>query len=130
MAAFITGVLAFIGAGVGSALAYLGTRRAIEVERTARRREEWGRRFTAALQAVASSEPRRRGIGRDLLVVLMSSEMASEEDRRQAAAVLDAAATLDRRGSDLRELLPADELDQPDAVADNESAEHDERGDR
>lgn len=76
----------------------------------ARRREEWGRRFTTGLEAVTSSDPRRRATGRALLVQLIRSGLATAEDRRQAAAVLDAVAT-HNPGGDLRLVLSEGHLD-------------------
>lgn len=96
-------------------LVYLATRGATMAEREARRREEWGRRFTTSLEAITSSDPRRRATGRALLVELMRSELATADDRQDAAAVLDAAAT-HNRGGDLRLILPAASLDGVDIV--------------
>jgi hypothetical protein len=114
-AEIVVGILAFLGAGIGSTLAYLATRGATRAERESSRREEWGRRFTAALQAITSADPRRRATGRALLVELMRSELATEDDRRDAAAVLDAAATHNPAG-DLRLILPAGNLDDVEIV--------------
>ena len=103
-------LLAFAGAVLGSAVVWLGTRRATDVERDARRKEEWGRRFTAALEAATSADRRRRSAGRSLLVELSASALASEEDRRQADAVL-AAIAVDVRDPTLR-LVPPDQLNE------------------
>jgi hypothetical protein len=124
-AEIVAGILAFFGAGIGSALAYLGTRGATKAEREARRREEWGRRFTAALEAITSSDLRRRATGRALLVELMRSELASDDDRREAAAVLDAAATHNPDG-DLRRILPAGNLDDVEIVRETGSSDEQE----
>jgi len=125
----VDGVFAFLGAGIGSAIAYLGTRSATRAERTARRREEWGRRFTAALEAVTSEDARRRATGRALLVELMRSELATEDDRREAAAVLEAAATHDVRG-DLRMAPPAGDLDDLEIVRDTGGSDDQDEEDR
>jgi hypothetical protein len=122
----VVGVFSFLGAGIGSALAYLGTRGATRAERTARRREEWGRRFTAALEAVTSEDARRRATGRALLVELMRSELATDDDRREAAAVLEAAATHDLRG-DLRMAPPTSNLDDVEIVRDTGSSNEEDR---
>jgi hypothetical protein len=125
----VYGVFSFLGAGIGSALAYLGTRSATRAERTARRREEWGRRFTAALQAVTSEDARRRATGRALLVALMRSELATEDDRRDAAAVLDAAATHTPQG-DLRMTPPTGDLDDLEIVRDTGGSDDQDEEDR
>ncbi len=70
----LTGVLAFTGAGIGSTLGYVATRGAAKAERAARRREEWGRRFTIALEAYLSSDVGRRATGRTYLVESSSAE--------------------------------------------------------
>lgn len=124
----VAGTLAFLGAGIGSALAYLATRGATKAERAARKREEWGRRFTASLEAITSADPRRRATGRALLVELMRSELATEDDRRDAAAVLDAAAT-HNPGGDLRLILPAGDLDDVEIVRDTGSSDEHEGDD-
>jgi hypothetical protein len=125
----VDGVFAFLGAGIGSALAYLGTRNATKAERTARRREEWGRRFTAALQALTSEDARRRATGRALLVELMRSGLATEDDRREAAAVLEAAATHDVRG-DLWMAPSTGDLDDLEIVRDTGGSDDQDEEDR
>jgi len=123
----VSGVLAFCGAAVGSALAYLGTRAATKTEREARRREEWGRRFTSALEAVNSTDSTSRATGRALLVELLDSPLATEDDRRAARAVLEAAAT--HNEADLRLLLPpGSNLDDIDVVRDNGNSDGTEGG--
>jgi len=122
----VVGVLAFVGAAAGAALAYVATRSATKAEREARRREEWGRRFTASLEAITSSDPRRRATGRALLVELMRSELATDDDRRDASAVLTAAAT-HTDDADLRLIVPTiDNLDDVDIVRETGDVEPDE----
>ena len=126
----VVGVLAFVGAGAGAALAFLATRSATKAERAARRREEWGRRFTASLEAITSSDARRRATGRALLVELMRSELATDDDRRDAAAVLTSAAT-HTKDSDLRLIVPmVDDLDDVEIVRETGDVEVDEEDDR
>ena len=126
----VVGVLAFLGAGAGAALAYVATRSATKAEREARRREEWGRRFTASLEAITSSDARRRATGRALLVELMRSELATDDDRRDAAAVLTAAAT-HTDDADLRRIVPTiDNLDDVEIVRDTGDVEPDEEDER
>lgn len=120
-AEIVYGILAFVGAGIGSGFGFWATRGATKAEREARRREEWGRRFTAALEAITSSDDRRRAAGRALLVELMRSELATETDRAEAAAVLDAAAT-HNPGGDLRVIVSPGNLDDVDIVRDTGTA--------
>jgi hypothetical protein len=104
-----TPVLAFIGGGGGAWLSYRAARRDTvarqEGERhdlsqreTQGRREEWGRRFTAALDDIASDEFRRRELGRAVLVHLTISELATNEERELAKVVLDTGARLEDDG--------------------------------
>ena len=114
----LTAVLAFAGAALGSAVGYRAALGATKVERDARRREEWGRRFTAALTAVTSSDPRQVDLGQALLMELVRSDLATDEDRREARAVLEVIAT-HRAGVDLRLVLPPEALDSAVVVEDN-----------
>ncbi|GEM_PF-1900353 len=104
-----TPVLAFLGGGGGAWLSYRAARRDTvarqEGERhdlTQRegqgRREEWGRRFTAALDDIASDEFRRRELGRTVLVHLSGSELATAEERELADVVLERGALLEDDG--------------------------------
>jgi hypothetical protein len=114
----LTAALAFAGAGLGSGIAYRATLGATRVEREARRREEWGRRFTAALTAVTASEPRQVATGHALLLQLIRSDLATEEDRNEARAVLEVLAIRgEGPGADLR-LLPQEDLEVADIVED------------
>lgn len=70
-------VASFLGAGLAYVGAWLGTRQ----RESQGRREEWGRRFTAALQAINSDDLRSRMLGRTLLAELAKSELASAEER-------------------------------------------------
>ena len=117
----LVGLLAFGGAVVGSAVGYAAARGAAKVERAARAREEWGRRFTAALEAATSADGRGRAVGRALLVELMRSALASEQDRREASAVLQATA-VDVPDARLR-LVSPDQLNEVEVVEDTGTAE-------
>lgn len=126
-AEIVTAVLAFVGAGVGSVLGYLATRANTRQEGERGRREEWGRRFTTALEALTSDDVRRREIGRTLLVQLLSSTLASDDDRATAAALLTTAAVYSRRADrDLRVAVPPGELDDSVVVEDDESSDTEE----
>ncbi|KGN36835.1 hypothetical protein [Knoellia subterranea] len=104
--------LAFIGAGVGSLVSYLVARRDI-AQREAEARadvgqrveqghlEEWGRRFTIALDGVSSESPRRRSLSRVLLVELGQSALATDQEKALVLSVLDAGARMDGDGDDV-----------------------------
>lgn len=106
---WVTPVLAFVGGGGGGWLSYRAARRDTlarqEDERhdlTQRegqgRREEWGRRFTAALDDIASPDFRRRELGRAVLVHLSDSVLATREEKELAELVLDTGARLEDDG--------------------------------
>lgn len=116
MTELITAIVAFFGGALGSGLAYRATYQQTRVEREARRREEWGRRFTSALEAINSTDPVSRATGRALLVELLDSPLAAPDDRRAAEAVLDAAAT--HSTANLRLLLRPDDVDDVNVVRD------------
>jgi hypothetical protein len=125
----VAGLLAFVGGGLGSGLAFWATRNATEVDRVERRREEWGRRFTSALDALTSTDNQRAATGRALVRELMRSELATADDRSAATAVLDADATHDPTGTELRSIVAPEELDDTRIVQDTETNEPREGGD-
>ncbi len=88
----MAGVLAFLGAGLGSYLSFRAAQRSTRQQEAQGRREEWGRRFSAALDMLADSEDRRQVFGASLLTELAASELASPEERALADALLDQAA--------------------------------------
>jgi len=97
----------FAGAGLAYAGAWFGTRQ----RDSQGRREEWGRRFTSALEAVKSDDLRSRVLGRTLLAELAKSELASAEERALADTLLSEEARFDPQGADLRLIVPSLELD-------------------
>ncbi len=114
-------VLALVGAALGAAGGYLGALRGTSQRERAARREEWGRRFTAALDDVSSETFRRRELGRAVLVELASSALASPEERELARVVLDTGARIDARGSDVTAALqPGLTVDDVEFVEDND----------
>ncbi|HZC70701.1 MAG TPA: hypothetical protein VE442_08410 [Jatrophihabitans sp.] len=121
----LTGVLAFLGAGVGSALAYFAARAATRLEAAQGRREEWGRRFAIALEALTSSDDHTAAVGRALLDALLESELATDDDRRAALAVAEADATRSVGDGDLRLFVPIDQVDSVRIIEDNEIEEED-----
>ncbi|GAA1878822.1 hypothetical protein [Lapillicoccus jejuensis] len=99
-----TALLAFLGGAVGAALSYLAVVRGDALRETAARREEWGRRFTAALDDLGDDSARRRLLGQTLLEELSGSPLATDEERRLAVEVLTQAAATTPDGHDLRAL--------------------------
>ncbi|MEO6018692.1 MAG: hypothetical protein ABIP45_00395 [Knoellia sp.] len=104
--------LAFVGAGLGSWVSYVVSRRDVaQRERAAQadvgqreeqgHLEEWGRRFTAALTGVSSESARQRALSRVLLVELGQSSLATEQEKALVLAVLDAGARIDGDGEDV-----------------------------
>lgn len=106
-------ILAFVGAAVGSGASFYAARRDTQSQAAAAAddlrqrerasaREEWGRRFTAALADLNSDDSfRRRELGRVVLVELVSSHLASSEERELAESVLTADARLDVEGDEV-----------------------------
>ncbi|MGL5818365.1 MAG: hypothetical protein ACRCYR_12435 [Phycicoccus sp.] len=98
---WLTPLLAFLGAALGAAATWWGTLRETDQQARQGRSEEWGRRFTAALEDIVDDDPRRREIGRVVLVELAGSALATAEERRLAERVLDAGARLGADGDDV-----------------------------
>lgn len=103
-----TPILAFVGGGVGAALTYAAAVRGDRQRESASRREEWGRRFTAALGDLGDDDPRRRRLGQGLLERLASSSLASTEERHLAQEMLAEAAGYTPDGADLQSLVGTD----------------------
>jgi hypothetical protein len=108
-------VLSFVGAGVGSAVGYAAalrqtrtdernTTKDVAQRREQARHEEWGRRFTLAIDGISSEDPRRRSISRVLLVHL-AKHGGDESEQALARTVLEAGARIEQDG----ELLDARE---------------------
>lgn len=105
-------VASFLGAGIGAALSYVAARKATgQLERQGRR-EEWGRRFTAALGYFAEQDTRARELGRELLVLLARSQLASPEEQALADDILTAEARHGSSGRDVASLVAGRSLDQ------------------
>ena len=76
---------------VGAGLAYVGARRGTRSEAravTQSARDEWGRRFSLAIEMLTSEDARRRSMGRALLDALFDSDLAQADDRRIAERLL------------------------------------------
>jgi hypothetical protein len=127
---WLTGVLAFLGAGLGALLSYLAAQRGTAQRDQAALRdrgqreeqghlEEWGRRFTAALEDIASDSFRRRELGRVVLVELSRSHLATDEERELAKAVLEAGARLEPDGDVLLSPPRSLTMDDLEFVEDN-----------
>ncbi len=75
----------------GAALAYVGARRGSRPDAeavTESRRDEWGRRFTTAIDLMGDPDERRRSMGRALLDGLLDSDLAQPDDKRIAERLL------------------------------------------
>ena len=81
---------AWVAAGVsfvGAALAYLGARQGTRPEAqavTESQRDEWGRRFSTAIELMSRPGARDRSMGRALFDALLDSNLATADDRRIA----------------------------------------------
>ena len=81
---------AWVAAGVslvGAGLAYLGARRGTRPEAdavTESQRDEWGRRFSTAIELMTRPGARDRSMGRALFDALLDSNLATADDRRIA----------------------------------------------
>ena len=106
------GLLSFLGAGIGASLSYLAAVRGSQQREGQSRREEWGRRFTAALADLGDPDPRRRQLGQVLLGRLATSGLASDEERVLADELLEEAALFPSHGQDLRLLGESMDLDE------------------
>ena len=104
---WLTPAAAFVGAG----LAYVGARAGVRQQDRQGRREEWGRRFSSALDKIGSGDLHVRHIGRTLLAALASSELASPEERELADRMLEQEIGYAPAGVNLRLLTPQDLAD-------------------
>ncbi|MFC7491795.1 MULTISPECIES: hypothetical protein [unclassified Knoellia] len=128
------GILAFIGAAIGSGATFYAARRdtlaqsdAAARDLTQRERagarEEWGRRFTAALADINAQDSfRRRELGRVVLVELATSDLATTEERDLADSVLVADARLDLERDEVALGRPGMVVDDVDVVEDDGDA--------
>ena len=120
---WIAPAASFAGAVLGASLSYLGAQLGTRQQDVQGRREEWGRRFTAALDAIGYPQPRRRQLGLLLLGKLARSSLASDEERRLADELLSEAARYQPGGTDLRLVHAGPELDALRLVQDNGATE-------
>lgn len=109
-------VASFVGAGLAYVGAWAGTRQ----RENQGRREEWGRRFSSALDAIKSDDLRSRMLGRTLLAELATSELASPEERALADTLLEEEARFDPDGTDLRLIVAGQELDDLQFIEEDE----------
>lgn len=130
-------VLAFVGAGIGSAVTYAAairqtrageraSRQDIGQRREQARHEEWGRRFTHALDGIGSEDARRRATARVLLVHL-AKHGGDALEKELALAVLEAGALLEKDGDLLDRVRPGALMDN---VRFEEDTEEEQSGDR
>lgn len=115
-------VLSFVGGGLGGALGYFGARGGTKVAAAAGRRDAWNARYASAMADLGAVDPRRRSLGRTVLVQLLASSLATEDDRALARGVLEADATLNALvGTDLRVVVARDEVDSTRVLEDDEA---------
>lgn len=119
----VTPILAFVGAGIGAGLAYIGTRSDVAQQERQSRREEWGRRFTAALGDIGDPDPWRQNLGLLLLGKLARSDLASPEERDLADDLLAEAATHTSAGADVRAVARQRQLAEVRIVEDTDGGE-------
>jgi hypothetical protein len=120
---WVAPVLSFAGAALGASLSYLASGAGLRQQEMQGRREEWGRRFTAALDAASDADRLRHELGVVLLASLASSSLASDEERRLAKDLLNQAARYDPRGGDLRLVHAGLDLDALRIVEENGPSE-------
>lgn len=86
----MSGAAAWVAAGIaliGAGLAYLGARqgtRSAAQAVTESQRDEWGRRFSTAIELMTRPGARDRSMGRALFDALLDSNLATADDRRIA----------------------------------------------
>lgn len=108
----MSGAAAWVAAGIsllGAALAYLGARQGTRSEAqavTESQRDEWGRRFSTAIELMTRPGARDRAMGRGLLDALFESDLATADDRRIAERLLQASVLVDVPVATQRELGP------------------------
>ena len=92
--AWLAAAVSLLGAG----LAYLGARQGTRSEAqavTESQRDEWGRRFSTAIDLMTRTGHRDRAMGRALLDALFESDLATADDRQIAQALLAASVLAD-----------------------------------
>jgi len=119
---------------VAATLALIGVFITTRQRRIADAREEWGRRFVAAITQLSSDSARQRRLGRTLVEQLLKSTLATEDDRETAERLLeeDVVEPVEKDGTALLALLAefdaeaggaAHALDDVEMVEDDESEE-------
>lgn len=122
---------AWVAAGVsliGAGLAYLGARRGTRPEAdavTEGRRDEWGRRFSTAIELMTRPGARDRSMGRALFDALLDSNLATADDRRIAEHLVTASVLAQLPASAQSELRAASARALPHVVDDIQFVEDD-----
>lgn len=96
---------------VGAALAYVGARRGSRPDALAVRqseRDEWGRRFSEAIELMTEESAQRRAMGRALVDALLESDLAQPDDLRIARSLLRATALSTSLSSSLSTSRPTE----------------------
>ncbi len=120
---WVTPLLAFGGALLGSGLSYLAAQQGTRQRESQGRREEWGRRFTGALGYLAVPDPHGRALGRVVLARMARSELAGVEERELADAVLLAEVRYGAGGVDVEAATEGESLDEIDFMEDDDGIE-------
>ena len=93
----MSGAAAWVAAGIsliGAGLAYLGARQGSRPEAqavTESQRDEWGRRFSIAIELMVRPGTPDRSMGRALFDALLDSDLATADDHRIAEHLVKAA---------------------------------------
>lgn len=123
-AAWVAAGAALIGAG----LAYLGARRGTRPEAqavTESQRDEWGRRFSTAIELMTRPGAQDRAMGRALFDALLDSNLATADDRRIAEHLVKASVLAQLPASAQPDVRAAATGARPHVVDDIEFVEED-----
>jgi hypothetical protein len=127
----VSDAAAWVAAGVsliGAGLAYLGARRGTRSEAdavTESQRDEWGRRFSTAIELMTRPGARDRSMGRALFDALLDSNLATADDRRIAEHLVTASVLAQLPVSAQSDLRAVSEGARPHVVDDIEFVEED-----
>jgi hypothetical protein len=127
----VSDAAAWVAAGVsliGAGLAYLGARRGTRSEAdavTESQRDEWGRRFSTAIELMTRPGARDRSMGRALFDALLDSNLATADDRRIAEHLVTASVLAQLPVSAQSDLQAVSTGPRPHVVDDIEFVEED-----
>ena len=127
----MSGAAAWVAAGIaliGAGLAYLGARqgtRSAAQAVTESQRDEWGRRFSTAIELMTRPGARDRSMGRALFDALLDSNLATADDRRIAEHLVTASVLAQLPASAQSEIRAASARALPHVVDDIRFVEED-----